>query len=203
MKIAICFDLDGTLTKEEILPKISKSIGLFEEIDLLTKITMDGLITFDKSFKLRVKLLSSVPISKVRSIIEGIKIDNNLRDFINKYRDNCYIVTGNLDVWVNDFIVKNYGCNYFSSISIHNDDTLIGISHILNKAEAVNKLKEKYNTVISVGDGMNDCPMFEISDMSIAYGGTHQPVSSLIKMSNYVCYDSKTLVELLTSLINL
>ena len=72
MKLAFCFDLDGTLTREEILPQIAKHVGLYEEIDLLTKITMDGLITFDKSFKLRTKLLSTIPISKVKKTIQAL-----------------------------------------------------------------------------------------------------------------------------------
>ena len=98
MKTAFCFDLDGTLTKEEILPQIAKHVDLFEEIDLLTNITMDGLITFDKSFKLRTKLLSTIPISIVKKTIGKIRIDYDLKKFVNENRNDCYIITGNLDV---------------------------------------------------------------------------------------------------------
>src|SRR5690554_175911 len=117
MRTAFCFDLDGTLTKEEILPQIARKLGIYEEIDLLTNITMQGLITFDKSFKLRVKLLSSIPISEVKKIVDGIIIDENLQNFIQKHKENCFIVTGNLDVWVKDFIQEKYGCKFFSSIA--------------------------------------------------------------------------------------
>ncbi|MFA3783648.1 HAD-IB family phosphatase [Melioribacteraceae bacterium 4301-Me] len=199
MKIAFCFDLDGTLTREEILPQIAKAVGLYEEIDLLTKITMDGLITFDKSFKLRVKLLSTVPISEVKQIISKITVDKYLQNFVKNNKDCCYIVTGNLDVWIEDFIKEKFGCGYFTSKASYDHDNLSGISHILNKSDAVKTLKKRFDIVISIGDGMNDCSMFEISDKSLAFGGVHEPVSSLIKISDYVCYDSKSLANLLSS----
>lgn len=200
MKTAFCFDLDGTLTKQEILPEIARELGLFEEIELLTSITMQGLITFDKSFKLRVKLLSTIPVSMVKDVIRGIRIDSELQKFIQSRPSDCYIVTGNLDVWISDFIKTHFGCAYFSSSAQIDGDTLIGVTHILDKGQAVHSLKSKYDRIVAVGDGMNDCPMFEQSDISVAYGGVHEPVQSLIKMSDYVCYDSGTLSGLLMNL---
>lgn len=200
MKTAFCFDLDGTLTREEILPQIAKNVGLYEEINILTNITMQGLITFDKSFKLRVKLLSTIPVKEVKSTIDKISIDQHLKKFISENKDCCFIVTGNLDIWVDDFIKKNYNCNYFASKGLVDENKLLGIENILDKADAVKNIREKFNRVISIGDGMNDCSMFELSDKSIAYGGVHQPVQTLIKMSDYICYNSYALVTLLNSL---
>jgi phosphoserine phosphatase len=200
MSVAFCFDLDGTLTKEEILPQIARNVGLYEEIDILTDITMQGLITFDKSFKLRVKLLSSIPISVVKKTVNQIVIDIALQEFIRQNLENCFIVTGNLDVWVKDFINEKYGCRFFSSKADVDGDALLGVSHILNKADAVLTLKQNFDTVITIGDGMNDCSMFEIADKGIAFGGVHQPVSTLIQMSNYIAYDSRGLINLLNSL---
>lgn len=200
MKIAFCFDLDGTLTSEEILPQIARHLQLYEEIDLLTNITMQGLISFDKSFKLRVKLLSLVPISEVKKIVSKIKFDQSLSDFVKANKNDCYIVTGNLDVWVRDFIQENYGCEFYSSIADYSNDQLNGITKIITKADAVKELRQKYDMIVAVGDGMNDCSMFEQADKSIAYGGVHQPVTSLIKFSDYVVYESSALVTLLNSL---
>jgi HAD superfamily phosphoserine phosphatase-like hydrolase len=200
MKIAFCFDLDGTLTKEEILPKIAKQIDLFEEIDLLTNITMKGLITFDRSFKLRVKLLSSIPISKVNSIVDSVSIDSVLQSFVKKNKDNCFIVTGNLDVWTADFVQKNYACGFFSSKGIREGDTLLGLEKILYKEDAIKELRKTYDIIVSIGDGMNDCSMFASADIGVAFGGVHEPVSTLLKMSDYVCYNPNSLVTLLENL---
>lgn len=200
MKVAFCFDLDGTLTSEEILPQIARHLQLYEEIDLLTNITMQGLISFDRSFKLRVRLLSSVPISEVRTIVDKVKFDATLSNFVKTNKENCYIVTGNLDVWVHEFIEKNYGCQYFSSTSVYEEDQLKGIAKIISKADAVEELRKEYDFIVAVGDGMNDCSMFEKADKAIAFGGVHQPVETLIKYSDYVVYDAASLVSLLTSL---
>jgi phosphoserine phosphatase len=200
MKRAFCFDLDGTLTEQEILPEIARNVGIHEEIDILTKITMQGLMTFDKSMKLRVKLLSVIPVSEVNKIVSKIIINPHLQKFIQDNRENCFIITGNLDVWVDSFIKENFGCGYFSSNATVEGDKLIDISKILHKSTAVNAVREQYDTIVAVGDGMNDCSMFEASDLSIAYGGVHPPVPTLIKLSDYVCYDAKSLVNLLHSL---
>jgi len=200
MKRAFCFDLDGTLTEQEILPEIARNVGIHEEIDILTKITMQGLMTFDKSMKLRVKLLSVIPVSEVNNIVSKIIINPHLQKFIQENRENCFIITGNLDVWVDSFIKENFGCGYFSSNATVEGDKLIDISKILHKSTAVNAVREQYDTIVAVGDGMNDCSMFEASDLSIAYGGVHPPVPTLIKLSDYVCYDAKSLVNLLHSL---
>jgi phosphoserine phosphatase len=34
--IAVCLDLDGTLTKEEIFPILALELGIYEEMKLLT-----------------------------------------------------------------------------------------------------------------------------------------------------------------------
>lgn len=202
MKVAFCFDLDGTLTSEEILPQIARHLQLYDEIDLLTNITMQGLISFDKSFKLRVKLLSSVPISEVKQIVSKINFDAKLSEFVRSNKEHCYIVTGNLDVWVDSFVAEHYGCKLFSSIADYEGNQLNGIKSIITKADAITELRKTYDVIVAVGDGMNDCSMFEKADKAIAYGGVHQPVASLIKFSDYVVYDSTAAVSLLTSLKN-
>lgn len=200
MKRAFCFDLDGTLTEEEILPEISRTLGIYEEIEILTKITMQGLMTFDKSLKLRVKLLSSIPISMVNEIVSKIRVNRYLQEFVKKNSENCFIVTGNLDVWIDDFIRNNFGCRYFSSRAEYQGDKLIGLANILHKSSAVEELRSSYDSIVAIGDGMNDCSMFESADIGISFGGVHSPVPTLLKLSDYICYDAKALANLLISL---
>ncbi len=200
-KLAFCFDLDGTVTTEEILPLIAKEVKLYEEIKLITKITLNGLIPFENSFNLRVKLLSSVPISTVRNVVNKVKMDSNISEFIRTHREDCYIVTGNLDVWINDYIKQELGCKYFSSKADFDGDKLIGLNSILNKGSAIEELREEYEKIIVIGDSMNDCSMADKSDISIAYGGIHEPVSSLVLSVEYVIYNSKSLVRLLNNFI--
>ena len=194
---AFCFDLDGTITSQEILPLISREIGLHEEINLLTQITLKGLIPFETSFKLRVKLLSQIPIPKIREIVSKVQLETAICDFIRENREHCYVVTGNLDVWVGDFIKNKLQCQYFSSKADYDNGTLLGINTILDKGTAVESLRNNYSRIVAIGDSMNDCSMFEKADIGVAYGGVHNPVESLIKISDYLVYEPVALANLL------
>jgi len=197
MKTAFCFDLDGTVTKQEILPLISKEVELHEEISLLTQLTLDGLIPFQNSFKLRVKLLSTIAISTVAKVVDKVILDPHIIEFIHANRDDCYIVTGNLDVWVKELIQSKIKCNYFSSEAEYEEDRLIGVKKVLDKGKAVKELRTKYDRIVAIGDSMNDCTMFQKADIGVAFGGTHNPVNSLVKLSNFVTFDSQSLIRIL------
>ena len=47
---------------------------------------------------------------------------------------------------------------------------------------------------------MGDVLMFQESDLSIAYGGVHEPIETLMKVSNYLVYDEDSLCRLLNTL---
>ncbi len=197
--MAFGFDLDGTLTKLEILPQIAREVDLFDEISLLTEATVRGIIPFEKSFRLRCRLLKDIPISRVQEIVNSIPLDNNIVEFIQKYPSCCFVISGNLDVWISPLINK-VGCQFFVSTADYQNDSLLGIKTIVNKADAVRSLKSKFRRVTVIGEGMNDVPMFEIADVRIAYGGVHTPNSTTIQLAEYVTTDSKGLCRLLNTL---
>jgi HAD superfamily phosphoserine phosphatase-like hydrolase len=201
MRRAYCFDLDGTLTSEEILPRIAKEIGLFEEISTLTRATMEGLLPFENSFRLRVRLLAEVPIPVVRKIISEIPLEDQLLAFVHENCADCYVVTGNLNVWIEDLqpILK---CKIFSSDAKWEGDRLLGVERIINKSDPLKELNNTYDEIIAVGDGMNDSPLFDAADICIAYGGVHDPVETLIKMADYVTYHPRGLLNILATLRN-
>ncbi|MCB1924837.1 MAG: HAD family phosphatase [Gammaproteobacteria bacterium] len=199
MRRAYCFDLDGTLTAEEILPRLARDIGLFEEIATLTRATMDGLLPFENSFRLRVRLLAEVPISKVRRIIGQVPLDPRLLAFIHANLDDCYVVTGNLDVWV-DGLRERLKCRVFSSEADWDGDRVLGVRKIINKSVAIRELADEYDEIVAVGDGMNDSPLFEAADVCVAYGGIHDPVETLIKMADFVTYHPEGLLNILSTL---
>ncbi|WP_249660257.1 HAD-IB family phosphatase [Lysinibacillus fusiformis] len=199
-KTAYCFDLDGTITKEEILPLISKEIGLYEEISALTEATIKGIIPFEKSFLLRCRLLMDIPVSKVRQIVSGTFLHNEIVDFIQKNKENCFVITGNLDIWISQLVEERLGCSVYSSRAEEHDDTLSKVVRILHKEQAISQIKEKYNRIVAIGDGMGDVSMFQSADIGIAFGGVHTPIESLLEVSNYVVYEEKALCRLLNTL---
>lgn len=200
MKTAFCFDLDGTITKLEILPLLAREVGIEPEMSVLTQATINGFLPFEQSFRLRIRLLSEISIKNVQNIIKNVPLQNEIINFIRQNLEHSYIVTGNLDIWI-EKLMKKIGCNYYSSKADYTNDKLIGLKSPLNKADAIKDLKNKgYERIVVVGDGMNDVQMFEIADIKIAFGGVHQPVLSLTKLSDYIIYHEKSLCNFLKML---
>lgn len=199
MKTAFCFDFDGTVTKEELLPLIAKEAGIYDEIEALTEATIKGIIPFNKSFMLRCRLLADINPKRVSDVVREVGLYSNIVDFIKSYSDDCFIITGNLDVWVSS-LIKDIGCDYFCSTADVQNNKLIGVSDIIDKGASIAELREKYDRIVAVGDGMGDVAMFENADVGIAFGATHHPVVSLIEVSDYVVFDEVALCTLLEML---
>ena len=197
MKYHFAFDLDGTVTKKEVLPIIAKELGIEEEMAVLTRRTMDGEIPFDHSFTMRVDMLKAIPISRVQKIVEKVPLSSLLLSFIKEHSDRCHIVTGNLNVWI-ELLVKRIGCHVMSSDADYEHDTLKGVKKILRKKEIHTYVE---HPVVAIGDGNNDAEMLMNAPISIAYGGVHAPAPSLLGISDYAIYDEKCLCNMLKRLL--
>ena len=200
-KNVFLFDLDSTVTTQEILPEISKKINKEQEMVELTERTMMGSIDFEESFRSRVKILSEISVSDVADLISEIMLGKEIVEFIQKNKDNCYIVTSNLDVWI-EKLMKKIGMedHCFCSHAIVQDDKIIDIEKILKKEDAVNNFKDNYG-IVAIGDGSNDRNMLECADISIAYGGVRNIAPILLEIVDYAIYDEKKLVEFLSRLV--
>lgn len=197
---ALCFDLDGTLTTTEILPCIAAELGVAGEIATLTRLTMDGLIPFEDSMRLRTLILGQVPLARVHDVMMSIPVTGVLLDFIRHNTDRCFVVTGNLDVWIAP-LIEQLGCGVFSSCA-RLVDGMVRLESILSKDEAVYALRAngRFERIVAVGDGANDVAMLRAADMGIAYGGVHAPAASAIHAADVVVHDAGTLCKLLKAL---
>lgn len=197
--IMYAFDLDGTVTREETLPKIARALGLEDEMRLLTQLTLKGEIAFEQSFKLRFHILNGIELERIQEIMRDVVIDEQIGSFIKNNKDRCAIVTGNLDYWIKP-LGEILGCEIYSSQGEVLFDNRLRLKKILRKSEAIRFMREKSKRIVAVGDSFNDIPMFEEADIAIAYGGVHAPVDSAIVNSDYVVYDGGSLCRLLKML---
>ena len=193
------FDLDGTVTKVETLPLLAAELGLAEEMKILTDLTLNGKIPFEKSFRMRYLILRNIPLKRIQEIMDSVELDEEIATFIREHKDACAIVTGNLDCWIEPIITK-LGCANFSSTSELDEKKIPVLKKILDKGSAIRELKKSSDKAIAVGESFNDVPMFEEANISIAYGGVHKPVSTAISVSDYVVFDGGALCRLLKML---
>lgn len=196
-KIAFCFDLDSTITMGEILPQLAQPLGVADDMKMLTELTMKGFIPFSQSFNLRIKLLAQLPLEESVKIVSNISLNDYIVSFIKKHKDDCYIITGNLDCYISNLITGRIGCDFFCSKGDLRDGKLYGVEHIVDKADIVTKIKEEYDAVITIGDGSNDIGMTQISDIGIAYSGVRQSPQALIDVADIVIYSADELVDTL------
>lgn len=199
MRTGFAFDLDGTVTLDELLPLIADQVGLTEEMELLTRLTIDGVLPFASSFKLRFAILKSLPFAEVQAATAMARLDPEITAFIAARPDQCRIVTGNIPQWIQP-LVERIGCGLYSSEATASEAYPLAVTRIINKADAIKAMRAEFDRVVAIGEGANDVPMFDAADISIAYGGVHDPAPALLEVSDYATYENRALCRLLNML---
>jgi HAD superfamily phosphoserine phosphatase-like hydrolase len=191
-----CFDLDGTITRSEILPLVAKLKGIENEISDLTDKTLRGLIPFEDSFKLRCKMLQGIPTEAIHSLLKDVPLYEEIVEFINANSENCAVITGNIDVWIKP-VSDQLKCSVYSSSGTFIEGKFDSVAQILDKGKVIDQLTQPNRKIFAIGDGMGDVKMFEKSDVSVAFGATHDPVISLIEVADFVTYSEESLCQFL------
>lgn len=193
------FDLDSTITRKEILPTIAERVNRQKEMRNLTEATMRGEIPFKSSFLKRVDILSVMNVSETRAMITEIPLNESIAQFIRENHERCYVVTGNLDIWIEDLMkkIEVEGHVYCSRANVK-DDKITQVVSVIDKELTA---KQFVQPLVVVGDGDNDSGMAQVADISIGFGGIRDIAPSLIQNIDYAFYDDKRCAEFLRTLL--
>lgn len=193
------FDMDSTITKKEVLPEIATRINKLYEMRKLTEATMRGEIPFRTSFLRRVNILSDISVSEVNKIVSEIPLNSSIVDFIKKNNERCYIVTGNLDIWISG-LMKKIGIEdhvYCSKADIVSDK----ISKVVSVVDKELVAKQFVQPMVAIGDGDNDAGMCRMAEIGIGFGGVRNIAPSLLRSCDYAFYDEKKCADFLWRLL--
>lgn len=192
------FDLDSTITEQEILPTIAASIGRSEEMCELTERTMEGSIPFRESFLARVGILKDVPVATVADAVAKIPVHEELCSFMRERKGRCFVVTGNLDVWISG-LVDRIGMtgNVFCSRGIVSDGRLLGVASVIDKRLMVEQF---VGPLVAVGDGSNDADMISMAEVGIGFGGVRNIAPSVLEVCTHAIYEEGRLCQFLRRL---
>lgn len=193
------FDLDSTITAKEILPEISQIVGKEQEMRDMTESTMKGIIPFKKSFLNRINLLKDIPVSEVDQMISKIPLNENIAEFIQENHERCYIVTGNLDVWIKGLMKRlNMKGHYYCSKASVCNDRIDRVISVLDKRLTTQQFVQP---TVAIGDGDNDAEMAKLAHIGIGYGGVREIAPALLQSIDYAFVDDKHCASFLRTLL--
>lgn len=178
----ICFDMDSTLIKTEVIDELADRAGVGREVRAITESAMRGEIDFEESFKRRVALLKGLDVSVMKEIAENLPITegvDRLMEVLKRSGFKTAILSGGFTYFGNYLKQKyNFDYVYANELEIGPDGKLTGryVGDIVDgrrKKELLRLLAQVENIniaqTIAVGDSANDLPMLSEAGLGIAF----------------------------------
>jgi len=177
----ICFDMDSTLIKTEVIDELADRAGVGEQVRAITEAAMRGEIDFSESFEQRIALLKGLDESVMREVAENLPIMDGakrLMSILKKCGFKIAILSGGFSYFGNQ-MKKLFDVDYVYANELEIVDGKLTGRHLgdivdgKRKAELLKLIaqveKIDLEQVIAVGDGANDLPMLNLAGLGIAF----------------------------------
>ena len=177
----ICFDMDSTLIKTEVIDELADRAGVGEEVRAITESAMRGEIDFTESFARRVALLKGLDVRVMKEIADNLPIMDGAERLMSVLKMCGYkiaILSGGF-TYFGQFLKKKFDMDYVYANELEVEDGKLTGRYLgdvvdgKRKAELLKLIaqveKIQLEQVIAVGDGANDLPMLSIAGLGIAF----------------------------------
>lgn len=127
-------------------------------------------------------------------------LNEKLVEFIRENWERCYVVTGNLDVWIKELMTElGMDGHYFCSKAAVENDKIVSVDYVVDKAEVVREFGNK--PFVAVGDGNNDAQMIAAAEVGIGFGGVRNIAPAVLKCATHATYSEDRLCQFLRQLL--
>ena len=177
----ICFDMDSTLIKTEVIDELADRAGVGDQVRAITESAMRGEIDFTESFTRRVALLKGLDESVMVDIAEHLPLMDGaerLLTVLKQFGFKIAILSGGF-TYFGQYLQKRFGIDYVyaNNLEIENGKLtgryLGDVVDGKRKAELLQLIaqveKIDLRQVVAVGDGANDLPMLNLAGLGIAF----------------------------------
>ena len=201
MRRLICFDMDSTLIKTEVIDELADRAGVGPQVREITERAMRGEIDFNESFRERVALLKGLDESVMQEIAESLPITEGVERLmyvLKRYGYKIAILSGGFSYFGN-YLKNKFGIDYVYANELEIvDGKLTGryLGEIVDgrrKAELLRLIAQVENVdirqTIAVGDGANDLPMISLAGLGIAFHAKPKVVANAQQSINTIGLD--------------
>lgn len=178
----VCFDMDSTLIRTEVIDELADRAGVGEEVRAITESAMRGEIDLKESFTRRVALLKGLDVSVMEEIAQSLPMTEGVNRLMQVLKRSGYktaILSGGF-TYFGEFLKRKYGFDYVyaNELEVGYDGKLTGryVGDIIDgtrKKELLRLIAQVENIhiaqTIAVGDGANDLPMLATAGLGIAF----------------------------------
>lgn len=181
MRRLICFDMDSTLIRTEVIDELAEKAGVGEQVKAITEAAMRGEIDFTESFKQRVALLKGLDESAMKEIADRLPITegvDRLMYVLKRVGFKIAILSGGFTYFGN-YLKRKYDIDYVYANNLEIKDGKLTGRHTgeivdgNRKAELLKLIAQVENVdirqTVAVGDGANDLPMLGTAGLGIAF----------------------------------
>ncbi|HJP06084.1 MAG: phosphoserine phosphatase SerB [Acidiferrobacteraceae bacterium] len=177
----VCFDMDSTLIRNEVIDELAKVHGVAEQVQSITASAMRGEIDFGESFRARVALLAGLEESALAGVADSLVVTGGterLLAILRHFRFRTAILSGGFTFFAR-YLQQRLGVDIIHANELEIVDGRVTgrvtgpivdeqakaiLLERIAKAEGI-----RLEQVIAVGDGANDLPMLSRAGLGIAF----------------------------------